>query len=160
MIKMLKMHRTESTGLNSFIFREQLRHNCYDYLNSFKMVSYDNCTRAFSPIPLLWCNTPFLFICFCQRLHSLQCTISATSPVSGFPPALPRQIMKHLFSLQPIRSQSLAVRMQRKEGEGQWEMALLRPSLYPAHTTITIWEMPTDGQSVIVIRLAAIPEPS
>lgn len=54
---------------------------------------------------------------FVLKIEQATSTISATSPVSGFPPALPRQIMKHLFSLQPIRSQSPAVLMQRKKRE-------------------------------------------
>lgn len=76
----------------------------------------------------LWWNTQ-PFRCARHSTGHQKATPCAASPVSGFPPALPRQIMKHLFSLQPIRSQSLAVLKQRTKGEDQWMMALLLPSL-------------------------------
>lgn len=98
----------------------------------------------------------------CQKLNWLQSNTSITSPVSGFPPDLPHQIMKHLFSLQPIRSLSLAVLKQKNEKgkANEWWASSFPPPVSYAHTTITVWEMPTDGQSVIVIRLAAVPKPS
>lgn len=46
----------------------------------------------------------------------------------------------------------------RKRKANEWWPASF--PLYPTQTTITVREMPTDGQSVTVIRLAAIPQPS